>query len=62
VGYTHYKPGLRFDDTQEELRSAYEASRGKSRVKWEDARTAAERAWRRAERAEASRAQDGEEH
>jgi len=50
VGYTSHRPGARFENSTDELRRAYDESRGKSPVDWEDARPAAERAWRRAER------------
>jgi hypothetical protein len=50
VGYTTYRPDANLDAKLEDLRRAYEQSRGESQIDWEDARPAAERAWRRAER------------
>ncbi|MBW8368087.1 MAG: hypothetical protein K0M70_09545 [Arenimonas sp.] len=43
--------GRTFEQAEPELRSSYEASRGKSRLEWEDARVATRAAWHRVERA-----------
>jgi len=43
--------GRTFEQAEPELRRSYEASRGKSRLEWEDARVATRAAWHRVERA-----------
>lgn len=43
--------GRTFEEAEPELRRSYEASRGKSRLEWEDARIATRAAWHRVERA-----------
>lgn len=53
LGYRSYGEyaGRRFEDVEPELRSAYEADHGSSRLGWERVKLAARAAWDRIERA-----------